>query len=74
MRTKQKPSLCFATLEDAELLLKWCNNNDMTTRMASHMVDEVKAEKHIEWLKATLQNKNEQLYVAKEKGTFVGTR
>jgi RimJ/RimL family protein N-acetyltransferase len=70
-RTEQKLSLRPATLEDAELLLKW--RNDMTTRMASHTVDEVKLEKHIEWLKTTLQNKNRQLYVAEEKGTFVGT-
>lgn len=68
---RQKLSLRPATLEDAKLLLKW--RNDKITRMASHSVDEVKLEKHIEWLKATLQNKNRQLYVAEEKGTFVGT-
>lgn len=70
-RTKQKLSLRPATLEDAELLLKW--RNDATTRMASHTVDEVKLEKHIEWLKSTLKNKNRQLYVAEENGIFVGT-
>lgn len=69
--TEEKLSLRPATLEDAELLLKWRNN--MTTRMASHTVGEVKLEEHIEWLKNTLQNKNRQLYVAEEKGTSVGT-
>ena len=70
-RTEQKLSLRPATLEDAEILLKW--RNDMTTRMASHTTNEVNLEKHIEWLKATLQNENRQLYVAEEKGSSVGT-
>lgn len=52
-------SLRPATLEDAKMLLKW--RNDKATRMASHTTDEVKLEKHIEWLKATLQNQNRRL-------------
>ena len=37
------------------------------------MTEEVKLEKHIEWLKATLQNKNRYLYVAEENGVSIGT-
>ena len=70
-RTEQNLSLRPATLEDAEMLIKW--RNDKSTRMASHTTDEVKLKKHIEWLKATLQNQNRHLYVAKENGISVGT-
>ena len=41
--------------------------------MASHSTDEVKLEKHIEWLKATLQNENRNLYIAEENEISVGT-
>jgi len=70
-KTEQNLSLRPATLEDADMLLKW--RNDEATRMASHSTDEVKLEKHIEWLRATLQNQNTQLYVAEENGISVGT-
>jgi len=70
-RTEQDLSLRPATLEDAEMLLKW--RNDEATRMGSHSTVEVKLEKHIEWLRATLQNQTRQLYVAEENGVSVGT-
>ena len=70
-RTGQKLSLRSVTLEDAEILLRWRNN--ITTRMASHTTNEVQLEKHIEWLKGTLQNKKRQLYVVDDNGTSVGT-
>ena len=70
-RTEQNLSLRPAMLKDAEMLLKW--RNDKATRMASHTTDEVKLKKHIEWLKATLQNQNRRLYVAEVNGISVGT-
>jgi len=70
-RKEHDLSLRPATLEDAEMLLKWRNDKD--TRMASHTTDEVKLENHIEWLRATLQNQNRQLYVAEKNGISVGT-
>ena len=60
-----------ATIEDTEMLFKW--RNDIDTRMASHTTEEVKLDKHIGWLKATLENKNRQLFVAEENGVAVGT-
>ena len=53
------------------MLFKW--RNDIDTRMASHTTEEVKLDKHIEWLKATLENKSRQLFVAEENGVAVGT-
>jgi L-amino acid N-acyltransferase YncA len=41
--------------------------------MASHTTEEVKLDKHIGWLKATLENKNRQLFVTEENGVAVGT-
>ncbi|SHN93510.1 hypothetical protein BHECKSOX_312 [Bathymodiolus heckerae thiotrophic gill symbiont] len=70
-RTEQNLSLRPAEIEDAEMLLKWRNNE--ATRMASHTSDEIKLEKHIEWLKATLQNQNRDLYIAEANGVSVGT-
>ncbi len=52
-------------------MLKW--RNELATRISSHNSDEVKLEKHIQWLKATLQNPNRHLHVAEEKGIPVGT-
>jgi RimJ/RimL family protein N-acetyltransferase len=68
---EQNLSLRLASLKDVEILLKWRNDN--ATRMVSHTTDEVKLEKHLEWLKATLQNRNRNLYVAEENGIPVGT-
>ena len=68
---QQGLSLRAATLDDAEMLLRW--RNDETTRKASHATDEIKLENHIEWLKATLQNQKRSLYVAEENGISVGT-
>ena len=70
-RTEQNLSLRPASLEDAQMLLKW--RNDKVTRMASHTTEEIKLEKHIEWLRAVLKNKNRYLYIAEENGISVGT-
>lgn len=59
-----------ATMNDAEILLKW--RNDAATRSASHNVEEVKFDDHLIWLEATLSNSMRQLLIAEDKGRPVG--
>lgn len=60
-----------ATLDDAELLLKW--RNDASTREASHNTSPVCIDEHVEWLKKALANENQKLYVAEIDRVPVGT-
>lgn len=64
-------SLRRASMDDLEILLEW--RNDSITREASHNTKEVTRDEHEQWLKATLNNPNRQLYIAEENGTPVGT-
>ena len=64
-------SLRPATIQDADLLLKW--RNDPETRKASHNTTVVQRDEHISWLSRTLSNPNRKLYVAEENGDAVGT-
>lgn len=64
-------SLRLATIQDADLLLKW--RNDPQTRKASHNKAEVQREEHISWLTRTLSNSSRRLYIAEENGAPVGT-
>ena len=60
-----------ATIEDADILLKW--RNDPETRKASHNMAKVQSSDHVSWLSRTLKNPDRRLYVAEENGDPVGT-
>jgi RimJ/RimL family protein N-acetyltransferase len=59
------------SINDLAILLEW--RNDPLTRNASHNSDEVTQGEHEQWLKATLNNPDRQLYIAEENGESVGT-
>jgi RimJ/RimL family protein N-acetyltransferase len=60
-----------ATIQDADLLLKW--RNDPLTRKANHTTHKVQSEEHITWLTKILNNPNWKLMIAEEDGIPVGT-
>ena len=51
-----------ATLEDAERLFQW--RNDSLTRAQSLQQQPVEWQAHLNWLQASLQNPDRQLYIA----------
>ncbi len=51
-----------ATLEDAEQLFQW--RNDPLTRAQSLQQQPVEWQTHLQWLQASLQNPDRQLYIA----------
>ena len=51
-----------ATLEDAERLFQW--RNDSLTRAQSLQQQPVEWQAHLQWLQASLQNPDRQLYIA----------
>ena len=51
-----------ATLEDAQCLFRW--RNDPLTRAQSLQQQPVEWEAHLQWLQASLQNPDRQLYIA----------
>jgi RimJ/RimL family protein N-acetyltransferase len=59
-----------ATIDDADLLLRW--RNDPLTREASRNSAEVSAEEHIAWLTDSLDRADRKLLVAEENGAPVG--
>ncbi|HAA11932.1 MAG TPA: N-acetyltransferase [Cytophagales bacterium] len=59
------------TFDDWALLLAW--RNDEETRKNSHTTDLVSEEGHKTWLKASIENPNRQLFLAKEGDEPVGT-
>ena len=59
------------TIEDYEILLSW--RNDIETRRNSHNMDLVDENKHIEWLKKVIEDRNRQLYICEIDGYPVGT-
>jgi RimJ/RimL family protein N-acetyltransferase len=64
-------TLRLVTLADAELLLKWRNDN--LTRKSSHSAGIVSSNDHNEWLKEIIVDKKRNLYIAEEYGKPVGT-
>lgn len=60
-----------ATLQDADLLLKW--RNDTSTRLASHNAAVIQEDAHLSWLRECLSNPNRKLLIAQENGVAVGT-
>ena len=63
--------LRVATGEDAELLLRWRNDN--RTRLASRQAGEIGRADHLDWLASSLANVNRMLMIAEEEGVPVGT-
>ena len=59
------------TIEDTDLLLVW--RNDLQTRMASHITEEIKRDIHVSWLTRSLDNPSRRLFIAEEDGVPVGT-
>ncbi len=60
-----------ATVEDADLLLRW--RNDETTRAASRQTAAVEPSGHLRWLTATLGDDDRLLLVVELAGTPIGT-
>lgn len=60
-----------ATMEDAETLFAW--RNDQTTRLASHNTEKLEFAPYVSWLGATLSNPMKLLLIAEENGSPVGT-
>lgn len=60
-----------ATLEDAQLLLDW--RNDDVTRANSHNIGMVTMADHLLWLERVLADSRRQLYIATSAGKPVGT-
>lgn len=71
LKNRKKLSLRPATMEDSDFLLEW--RNDPQTRIASHNIEEVQRDEHVQWLHSVLQNKNRKLFLAEEDGELVGT-
>ena len=59
------------TLEDAELLLEW--RNDESTRNASHNTNEVSLDEHVNWLGNSIHNNNRKLFIYEKDGLPYGT-
>lgn len=59
------------SLEDSEIIFNW--RNDETTRSASHSMNPLSFEEHVQWFKSSLNNPNRRLYIAEYKGQRVGT-
>lgn len=59
------------TIQDADLLLEWRNDN--ATRKASHSTEKVSRTAHVEWLSRSLENNNRKLFIAEEDNVAVGT-
>ncbi len=64
-------SLVEATMDDAQLLLDW--RNDDTTRAASREKEVIDFDSHCRWLEATLKNPERLLLIAKIADEAVGT-
>lgn len=60
-----------ATLEDAQLLLDW--RNDETTRVSSHNMGLLTLSSHVKWLKDSLNNKHRTILIVELGGVAVGT-
>ncbi len=63
--------LRLATLDDADILLKWRNDN--TTRKYCRNTRIIKTKEHLTWLKKSLKDKNRQLYIAEINNIPIGT-
>ena len=59
-----------ATLQDAEMLLRW--RNDPETRRASRVTRPVSRNEHMKWLANSLQSPTRQLRIAEQDGVPVG--
>jgi len=64
-------SLRRATMNDADLLLKW-KNDDETRRNSIVSREPIKRENHLFWLERTLQDRSVELYIICYNGLFVG--
>jgi len=58
-------------MKDADLLLKWRNNEE--TRKASKDTAIIKRKEHIVWLETVLNNNQRGIYIAEQDGVAVGT-
>lgn len=70
---RRKPVITLrpATLDDADLLLRW--RNDPQTRSASRNRHKVRRNDHMRWLKESLHCQGRRLLIAEEDGMPVGT-
>lgn len=60
-----------ATLEDAQLLLDW--RNDEATRVASHNMELLTLSSHIKWLKDSINSTHRKILIVELCGVAVGT-
>lgn len=63
--------LRYAELADAEILLRW--RNDEITRHASHNSAPISWKSHLAWLKRVINDPKWRLFIAEENGVAVGT-
>jgi RimJ/RimL family protein N-acetyltransferase len=61
----------LATINDADILLKW--RNDLKTRKSSHSVHKINTKEHIKWLTASLKDSNRKIFIVEYDGALVGT-
>lgn len=57
-------------MDDAERLFKW--RNDPETRKNSRNTEPIDFKKHMEWLRASLENPQRKIYIAEDDGVSVG--
>ena len=69
--TSKKIKFRLATINDANLLLKW--RNDLKTRKSSHSVSMIRMKDHIKWLTFSLKNYKRKIFIAECVGVPVGT-
>lgn len=68
---REKIKFRWATINDADILLKW--RNDPQTRKLSHNVAVIRMKQHIKWLTSSLKDYSRKIFIVMYDGIPVGT-